>query len=285
MASEVVKICIIRPTVILFEAAMQGSERIWTMLNCRFYVNEEDWNWNSGSRPHFNFWVATQGGGAVRVNGVEYRLHSGVVFLFNRTDQVVARGDPEQGKVGNFATHFIPDSLSEPELEMLSRRLSGRSFRDCLWLMPALRDLSRDFSFGGIPDDPRLGTRLRLIFGLLDNEPDRSRFNEGDREVGEVVERIRRNPASTYSVEEMARSCGLSVSRFSRRFRDLVGLPPNQFMVQERLRTAEMLLLGGNESIEHIAERLGYRDVYFFSRQFRRHRGVSPSRFRRGFNA
>tara|TARA_S200002703_G_scaffold70756_2_gene61355 strand:+ start:129 stop:509 length:381 start_codon:yes stop_codon:yes gene_type:complete len=126
---------------------------------------------------------------------------------------------------------------------------------------------------------------LRLILGLLDNEPDRSRFSEVDREMAEIVERIRRNPAAPYSVQEMADRCGISVSRLSRRFRELVGLPPNQFIVQERLRTAEMMLLGGNDRIETIAERLGYRDVYFFSRQFRQHRGVAPSRFRRGFNA
>ena len=264
---------------------MNESGSPWQVLNCRFFVNSETWSWNSGARTHFNFWMATQGGGQLRLNGREYAIHSGVAFLFGRDDLVVGESDPENGKLGNFATHFLPDEASEEWMFGLAQRLNGRSFRDCLWLVPALRDLSRDFSFGSSPNDPRIGNRLRLILGLLDNEPDRSRFSEVDREMAEIVERIRRNPAAPYSVQEMADRCGISVSRLSRRFRELVGLPPNQFIVQERLRTAEMMLLGGNDRIETIAERLGYRDVYFFSRQFRQHRGVAPSRFRRGFNA
>lgn len=264
---------------------MDVVDNPWQVLNCRFFVNEENWRWDSRGRTHYNFWVATQGAGRMRVNGDWFVVHPGVAFLFGRDDHLVGESEPDLGKLGNFAAHFLPSGDEDEGLGELAARLNGRSFRDCLWLIPALRDLSRDFSLISSPSDSQVGVRLRLILGMLDNEPDRTRLDEVDREIAEIVERIRRNPASPYSVQEMAEKCQISVSRFSRRFRDLVGLPPNQFIVQERLRTAEMMLLGGNDSIETIADRLGYRDVYFFSRQFRQHRGVAPSRFRRGFNA
>ncbi|MGE9291253.1 MAG: AraC family ligand binding domain-containing protein, partial [Puniceicoccales bacterium] len=127
---------------------MQGVETFWKILNTRFFVNAEDWTWDSSSRTHYNFWLATQGGGEMRLNGRDYQIRPGVAFLLNRTDVVTAASEPQLGLIGNFAAHFIPDLPSEDGLRLLADRLNGRSFRDCLWLMPALRDLTRDFAFG-----------------------------------------------------------------------------------------------------------------------------------------
>jgi AraC-like DNA-binding protein len=33
-------------------------------------------------------------------------------------------------------------------------------------------------------------------------------------------------------------------------------------------------------TISEVADRLGYRDVFFFSRQFKQHNGLSPRQFR-----
>ena len=46
------------------------------------------------------------------------------------------------------------------------------------------------------------------------------------------------------------------------------------------MRRARMLLTESGNSIGWIADRLGYRDVYFFSRQFKRFHGKSPTAFR-----
>lgn len=251
------------------------------VFNCRFYENPSPWNWQSPHRCYCNLWIAASGAGELRLNGIQHAVRPGTAFLILPGDEVFGHGVGDGRRVENFAAHFLPDPKDDGWSDARDR-INGRSFAHCLWLIPLLRDLSRDLSLFNDPDRCRAGERLRAILHLLAAEPERLDNRRGDGPIAAVVEQIRNNPAASYSVPEMAARCGLSASRFTRRFREMVGLPPNRFMVAERLRTAEMMLLGGNAPIETIADRLGYRDVYFFSRQFGRYRGISPSAYRRG---
>ncbi|MFP4351388.1 MAG: helix-turn-helix domain-containing protein [Puniceicoccaceae bacterium] len=260
---------------------MNTTATTWKVLNCRFHENPPPWRWHTFGRSHCNLWIASAGKGGFRLNGRSFAFDGGTAFLILPGDEVLAVGADDGRRVENFAAHFIPDSIDEALLAARDR-INGRSFSRCLWLIPLLRDLSHDFSLLPGPGGGASGERLMAVVRLLATEPDRPTERRKDGLVAAVVEKIRNNPAASYSVPEMAAECGLSVSRFTRRFREMTGHPPNRFMVAERLRTAEMMLLGGNAPIGTIAGRLGYRDIYFFSRQFRRHRGVSPSEFRRG---
>ena len=46
------------------------------------------------------------------------------------------------------------------------------------------------------------------------------------------------------------------------------------------MQKAQELLLASGSSISAIAERIGYRSLFHFSRQFRRDHGCSPSEYR-----
>jgi len=105
-------------------------------------------------------------------------------------------------------------------------------------------------------------------------------LGSGEMRVQEQVEMIRRNPAAPYSVGELARRSRFSVPQFVRHFRALTGETPNRFMVNQRIARAMQWLSESDAPLKHIAERLGYRDVYFFARQFKSVAGVSPGRFR-----
>ena len=59
------------------------------------------------------------------------------------------------------------------------------------------------------------------------------------------------------------------------------GMPPKVLQTQLRLDRAKELLGSGIETIEQIAEAVGFQDPYYFSRAFARHEGIAPSQFRR----
>jgi len=73
----------------------------------------------------------------------------------------------------------------------------------------------------------------------------------------------------------------MTSSTLRRRFRDAMGISPHQFVLQHRIAQARRLLGETDEPIKAIAMKLGYRDVYFFSRQFRSITGVPPAMYRR----
>ncbi|MDD5705264.1 MAG: AraC family transcriptional regulator [Kiritimatiellae bacterium] len=100
------------------------------------------------------------------------------------------------------------------------------------------------------------------------------------RLVRQAVTRINADLCEMPSVAELARQSRYSVSRFPRIFKHVTGESPRQYMTGLRLRRAERLLRRTDMSVCEVAEATGYRDVSFFSRQFREHHGLSPLRYR-----
>ena len=79
----------------------------------------------------------------------------------------------------------------------------------------------------------------------------------------------------------VAADLGMAEVTFRRRFRAATGTPPHEYVLQSRVAEARRLLGETDLPIKSIARQLGYNDVYFFSRQFRKFAGVPPALFRR----
>lgn len=79
----------------------------------------------------------------------------------------------------------------------------------------------------------------------------------------------------------MAKKAGLSMPQFNRRFRDLTGTSPARYLIQRRVDRARLLLRETPMGLQEIAGALGYRDIYYFHRQFRAETGRTPSAFRK----
>lgn len=82
-------------------------------------------------------------------------------------------------------------------------------------------------------------------------------------------------------VAELAGSCGLSRSHFSRAFKASMGTPPHRWLVRERVRRAADLLEGTDDSIAGIALACGFCDQSHLTRIFRAVVGISPAAWRR----
>lgn len=101
-----------------------------------------------------------------------------------------------------------------------------------------------------------------------------------ERMVRQAILQISENPLETPSVKELALKSRYSVSRFSSIFKSVTGESPERFIVRTRLHRAERLLLGTDKPIKEVAEASGYPDIYFFSHQFKKFLGVTPSDYR-----
>ena len=95
-----------------------------------------------------------------------------------------------------------------------------------------------------------------------------------------VLRRLRESPERQWTVGEMAQAAGFSKKHFAELFRQQTGSPPMTFLIRLRLQRACEILGREEASIEETAHRVGYEDAYYFSRLFRNHIGVAPSRFR-----
>ncbi|MFV1994931.1 MAG: helix-turn-helix domain-containing protein, partial [Verrucomicrobiales bacterium] len=80
---------------------------------------------------------------------------------------------------------------------------------------------------------------------------------------------------------DLAAEVGLSYSGFRKKFHRVTGLPPARYQQQIRMNQAAQWLRQSNRTITEIADRLGYKSIYYFSRIFKRKTGMSPSAFRK----
>jgi len=101
------------------------------------------------------------------------------------------------------------------------------------------------------------------------------------RQERRAKEMIAANLDGTLSLEQVAQECGLSVSHFSRAFRQSTGVAPHRWLVQRRVETAKELLHQGNLSLTEIALHCGFADQSHFTRTFTRTVGNSPGHWRR----
>jgi len=84
-------------------------------------------------------------------------------------------------------------------------------------------------------------------------------------------------------VAGMIQLSGLAERTFSRRFNQATGMAPMEYVHTLRLEEAKQLLESGDESVEAVAEEVGYEDAAFFGRLFRRKVGVTPAQYRKRF--
>jgi transcriptional regulator GlxA family with amidase domain len=84
-------------------------------------------------------------------------------------------------------------------------------------------------------------------------------------------------------VARMVAVSGLAERTFKRRFTLATGMSPLDYVHHLRLEEAKQMLETGDASIESIAAEVGYRDVSFFNRLFRRKVMMSPAQYRRRF--
>lgn len=82
-------------------------------------------------------------------------------------------------------------------------------------------------------------------------------------------------------VDTLARNVNMSRRGFFRKFRELTGIPPLQYVMNKRLAAAEDLLHNSDMTIDEIAYQCGFYDSNHFNKHFKTAYGTSPGKFRR----
>ncbi len=122
---------------------------------------------------------------------------------------------------------------------------------------------------------------LSVVAHRVLNELGRSVSHAYSPSVSAAVDYMQQNLARNVSLHELAHVAATSTRSLIRQFHQTFGVSPLRFMLRQRLRWAEHLLLTTELSVKEIAHTVGYNDPLCFSAQFRKHAGVSPRAFRR----
>jgi len=107
-------------------------------------------------------------------------------------------------------------------------------------------------------------------------------FREG-QEIAPLLDKIRADLATTWSVKRLARECRMSVRTFLRRFVEATGQTPGDWIVAERVDEAKRLLRRNQATMDQVASAVGFGGAPALRHHFRRRLGLSPSEYRARF--
>jgi transcriptional regulator GlxA family with amidase domain len=81
-------------------------------------------------------------------------------------------------------------------------------------------------------------------------------------------------------IPDLARQIGVSYSYFRREFKARTGLSPKRYQQRMRLERARRLLGSTVESLDQIAERVGFSSAFHLSAEFKKEFGLPPRDWR-----
>jgi len=98
--------------------------------------------------------------------------------------------------------------------------------------------------------------------------------------IERVVKCMHQHLTEEVTLDEMADLACMSPYYFNRIFRELVGIPPMQFLGALRLEAAKNLLMTTEQSVLDICFEVGYNSLGTFSSRFTQLVGLAPGQFR-----
>ena len=162
-------------------------------------------------------------------------------------------------------------TLSEDELSQMIRTLDR------------ILDMTEEAIIRDYPMISRLIYTLIMLWLSHDNNKN-SIESMGINAMSEALAYIRRNYMQSISTEDIAQAVNLSRSYMSELFKHTFGISPHEYVIQFRLSVARNMLLNTSLSITDVAEKAGFRDIFAFSRIFKREIGISPVQYRHKHN-
>ncbi len=247
-----------------------------------YWYCEPGWEWKSRSLPDHLLWYVMDGVGSIQLDDHVWDLRAGSSFVFAPGAQPQSKQDPNRRLVV-FGMHFdVVDA-------------SGERAPTTAGMLPPLGSVVRDTPFFATlaqrcDASSRRGDALGALQSRLFLQAmvlhlwEEALYREPstvELALDDIIRAIQWEPGHRWTVDELARWAHLSRAQFVRRFRAVAGLSPLHFMMHARLERARQLIQDTDMTVEQIAYALGYSDVFFFSRQYKRYTGHAPSAFRR----
>lgn len=225
-----------------------------------------------------------------------FALRGRATFLFNGTRNVVLEtGKALLGGLGMtleietgpdgfeyVLVHYLPAKTAQPEAYRYMTEIT-ELHADADPQM--LQMMDRLIGLAGVPGQLELLEKKTLFHLLLGRVlvAERNRQNRDSLPmIEQAVDYIHRLYMEPLTLEQIAGSFGMKPKYFSYLFHKYTGISPMNYLIEYRMNRAQELLQDPSSSVRDIAGCVGYTDAYYFSRLFKKRKGIAPNEVKSG---
>lgn len=274
------------------------------MLNVGYAVHDSDWNFEKVNSPFTRIYYVTKGQAEVWINGNLYSLTPGNMYLIPAFTE---HSNICKGVFEHFYVHVYEDAASEQELIGkfdFPVEISGTPLDITLFQNLCDHNMAMALKFS----DPKIYdnkhsliecvrlNRERPLFDRLESMGiiyqfvgrfmrfAKPKFQISDVRIENALKTIACNVSEVVTVETLASDACMTKDHFIRLFRKDLGITPIQFIINDKMTKAKLMLASENMTVKEIAFSLGYYDISYFNRIFKKHTMFTPLQYRKCFN-
>ncbi|MBQ9098764.1 MAG: helix-turn-helix transcriptional regulator [Clostridia bacterium] len=118
-----------------------------------------------------------------------------------------------------------------------------------------------------------------IILALAQGESEPYAPLEKQKKIAPALEYISQHYDHNMTNDQLATLTGLSTVYFRKLFTQIMGVSPISYVHDLRIQKAKEMLRSDYDSLSSVAQSLGYLNLYDFSRDFKKHTGVAPSKY------
>ena len=166
---------------------------------------------------------------------------------------------------------------------MLKNHISGDPY-----ILSCMEDIQREMENEETGSDMMQKSHMYRLMAYLSRNYTSTIISEREYEARQtklarlntVIEHISKNYSDSITTRDLAAMCFLSEEHFCRFFKGAMGKSVTEYVNGYRVEKATVLLKNTADNISEIAREVGFDDLNYFSRVFKRVMGISPGKYR-----
>lgn len=248
------------------------------------------------SHPYHEFSLIGAGDVTYTSNKCVDRVDNEHCFIFSAAYQLHNPYINQEKKYERYQIMFSPDFVSSflPEYRSIFSHFMSRSaiyrvpektYRRMLTIMETLYDRFENTpaSRTGSLEARLLVSELMLLANDVAHKNSESDIPATATYIDETVSYIREHYAEDIKLDFLASKFFVSYAKFTRDFKQAVGMTVNTFITLTRVEAAKPLLAQGY-SVSSVASLVGYPGTSYFIKIFKRCTGMTPLKFQQGIS-
>ncbi|OWA34915.1 AraC family transcriptional regulator [Saccharibacillus sp. O16] len=255
------------------------------LITAHHNVCAPDWSDMDYTPDYSKFYFICEGEGWLKIGDQEYYPQPGELFLMpegTHQSYSVISDRPFEKYWCHFTAHVGGINLFKL-LDLNPRCMPVQSERLAQVFGELVEYANSDTIYAKLLAKSKL---MELIVCYLmslnvEQEPVVLRTHASADRLTQVLDYIDDHFAENITVEALADRAYMHPNSFIRVFKQYAGMPPIQYVTHKKMEKAKQLLATTSHSISEVAQQLGFNDTFYFSKQFKKHAGLSPSDYRR----